>query len=96
MECAPWFGLRAGQVFTALVRLTISYYITPMKAVKKNVIRKKMGRRPIGEKAADVYAFRLPAEAIETLDAFAKSEGIKERGAALRRLIEEAKPKIRK
>jgi hypothetical protein len=59
-----------------------------MKA--RNVIRKKTGRKPIGKKAAHLFALRLPEELTRDVRAYAKEEGIKHQGAAIRRLIEEA------
>jgi len=61
-----------------------------MKRVNKNVIRKKTGRKPIGERAAKVYSVRLPEEIVHDLKAYAKEQGIKHQGVALRRLVEQA------
>ena len=58
--------------------------------VKRNVIRKKTGRKPIGKEAAEVFAMRLPKETAKDVDQFAQSEGIKSRGEAIRKLIEKA------
>jgi metal-responsive CopG/Arc/MetJ family transcriptional regulator len=49
-----------------------------------------VGRPPIGDKAASLYAMRLPDELIAELDAYAEREGIKSRSEAVRRLLESA------
>lgn len=59
-----------------------------MKRVNKNVIRKRTGRKPIGEKAAKVVAMRLPEEIINDVKAYAKEQGIKHQSIAFRRLVE--------
>jgi hypothetical protein len=59
-----------------------------MKA--RNVIRKKIGRPPIGKKAANLFALRLPEEITKDVAAYAKEHGIRHKGEAIRRLIEEA------
>ncbi len=61
-----------------------------MKSVNKNVIRKRIGRKPIGAKAARVFALRLPDEVAKDVKAYAKAEGIRHQGEAIRRLIEDA------
>jgi hypothetical protein len=59
-------------------------------AKARNVIRNKLGRKPIGKKAAPLFALRLPDEITRDVKAYAKAEGIKHQGEALRRLIKEA------
>jgi Arc/MetJ-type ribon-helix-helix transcriptional regulator len=49
---------------------------------------KKMGRPPLGEKAAGIFPVRLPDEIVMAIDAFAEREAIKMRSEAIRRLVE--------
>ncbi len=46
-----------------------------------------MGRRPIGEKAANLFTFRLPDEIADRIDAYAKCKAIKTRGESIRSLV---------
>jgi len=64
------------------------YYFSYMKSTK--VIRKKIGRPRIGKKPAVIVPMRLPEEIIKAVDAYARSEAIKSRAEAFRRLVEEA------
>ena len=57
--------------------------------MSKNVTRNKRGRKPIGRKAARTFTLRLPEEYAKLLKAYAKKQGIKHQGQAIRRLIEE-------
>jgi Ribbon-helix-helix protein, copG family len=50
----------------------------------------EMGRPPISDKAASLYAMRLPDELIAELDAYAEREGIENRSEAVRRLLWQA------
>src|SRR5262249_77569 len=50
--------------------------------------KKPMGRPPIGEKAAKMWAFRLPDELASELDAYAERPGVETRGEAVRTLLE--------
>ena len=52
--------------------------------------KKPMGRPPIGEKAAKMWAFRLPDELASELDAYAERHGIQTRAEAVRALLEAA------
>jgi Ribbon-helix-helix protein, copG family len=74
--------------FRLLALQELLYYVPAMKSTK--VIRKKMGRPRIGAKPAMVVPIRLPEEIIKAVDAYAKSEVIKSRAEAFRRLVEEA------
>ena len=49
-----------------------------------------MGRPPIGKKAATLFAIRLPDEIANGIKAYAKANGIKTKGAAIRRMIDVA------
>jgi Arc/MetJ-type ribon-helix-helix transcriptional regulator len=49
---------------------------------------KRMGRPPLGEKAARIFPVRLPDEIVMAIDAFAEREAIKMRSEAIRRLVE--------
>jgi len=49
-----------------------------------------MGRPRIGKKPAVIVPMRLPEEIIKAVDAYARSEAIKSRAEAFRRLVEEA------
>ena len=55
-----------------------------------------MGRPPIGDKAASLYAMRLPDELIAEIDAYAEREGVRSRSEAVRRLLESALKGARK
>jgi hypothetical protein len=75
-----------------LAGLTVLLYVILMQSssiVIQNSGR-KVGRPPIGDKAASLYAMRLPDELIAELDAYAEREGIKSRSEAVRRLLESA------
>jgi hypothetical protein len=78
--------VRAGQVFEALARPAVLYYVSKMKS--SNVIRNKPGRPRIGKEVADVFAVRLPSEITKAVEEYAKREAIKSRGEAIRRLVE--------
>jgi len=51
---------------------------------------KPMGRPPIGEKAAKMWAFRLPGELAGQLDAYAERHGVETRAEVVRALLEAA------
>ena len=46
-----------------------------------------MGRRPLGEKPAELFVLRLPNEIAVRVDAYAKHRGIKKRAEAFRELV---------
>jgi metal-responsive CopG/Arc/MetJ family transcriptional regulator len=46
-----------------------------------------MGRKPIGEKPAELFVLRLPEEITVRVDAYAKHRGIKKRAEAFRELV---------
>jgi hypothetical protein len=56
--------------------------------VKRNVIRKRMGRPPIGKKAAKLIALRLPDEIERGVKAYAKTHKLGSLSAAIRHMIE--------
>jgi hypothetical protein len=64
----------------AAFRLTVSRH-------RVNITLNEMGRRPIGEKAANFFGLRLPDEIATRVDAYAKCMGIKTRSEAARSLL---------
>jgi metal-responsive CopG/Arc/MetJ family transcriptional regulator len=55
------------------------------------------GRKPIGKKAAAVFAMRIPQEIADRVDEYAaRDDTIKSRSEAIRRLIEHALESVKR
>jgi hypothetical protein len=81
--------VRAGQELNPLASPAILIYVILMDSAIRNLV-KKVGRPPIGDKAAKMHAMRLPDELLDELDAYADREGLKTRSEAIRALLEAA------
>jgi hypothetical protein len=59
-------------------------------AIQMSAKKAKMGRPPIGDRAAKLHAMRLPDKLLDELDAYAERNGGKTRSEAIRELLQAA------
>jgi hypothetical protein len=66
----------------------LCFILFRMPEVKKNNIKRKTGRPPLGEKPSEFVGLRISGEMIKSIDRWGKQNGRMQRSEAIRRLIE--------